>query len=219
MSKPIWMTDEMVNNVSKGSKFELLELGGHRCTIMEIQPFKSRNGLDMWRILFDTANDDRQPHFYRNRWNNDTRADKKWSGEFYYIVDEDAASISKNGNPFYYGRVKFTKFTKAIEDSNPNFEINWGEEDDAKQFRKQEFCNQFKGLLVGMVFGKEFYNDQATHELRFSVKPDSFCNINGVEDEKIPKDKEPKTEAPKTKTQETGFMQYSVEDEGLPFNV
>lgn len=214
MSKPAWYDSaaESARNFDR----ESLEPGGHRCVLKKIEQQKSKSGLDMYVIYYDTTDDDRQPSYYLNVYVNDTSADKVWRGRSWLVVDEKATTKTKKGEDYAYGQANLARLTTAIEDSNEGFEIDWTAYPDAA------FLEQFKDKKIGIVFGKEYYsNDQG--EARAAIKPRYYCNIDKAEEQKIPEEKgagaPPKPAAGKAGLE--GFMQLNdaLDDlEGIPFN-
>lgn len=218
MSKPAWM-NEAEKRAERG-EWERLSPGGHKCVIKQIEPLKSKSGLDMWLIYFDTDVHDAQPCYFSEAYKNDTRPDKTWGGRQWYIVDENASFRGKDGVS-YYGQDNLAKFTGAIEKSNEGFAINW-----KADYRTQEFLNQFANKKIGIVFREEEYTKE-DHTVGMSVKPMYFRSYEKAEEAKIPKLKEaPKTaETPAWTPAQgasgaNGFMQLAdaLMDEGLPFN-
>ena len=214
MSKPAWMAKAEKDARSAGG--ERFAPGGHKCYIKMIEPAKSKSGLDMYVIYFDTTADDTQPYYFKQRYEKDTRDEKVWGGRMWLIVDENASSKTKNGVSMY-GQTNLARITTAIEDSN-SAPTDW-----TQDYRTAEFCRQFAGKKVGIVFREEEYLAEPYNEVRVSVKPMRFCNYDKAPEEKPPKIKE----VSKTETQAwsapdaNGFMQLNdaLEDEGLPFNV
>lgn len=179
--------------------------GGHKCVIKQVEETKSKNGSDMLIIYFDTDKEDKQPGFYSERYLADKTAEKDpvWRGRQYVVVSGE------------YGTANLKRFCTAVEDSNEGFEVKWG----------KGFADCFKGQKVGIVFRIEEYTDDATHEVRASVKPFRFCDYAKAEEQAIPQRKE--APAPKPSLQQTwdqqaqeGFMAIpdNLDDvEGLPF--
>ena len=181
MSKPEWFDKAKEESRS----FTRLEEGGHRCVIKEIKPTKTKDlTKDMWIIFYDTADDDRQPHFYTDDYIKQT-GDKTWRGKTWWIVDAKVSSKNKDGTDSFYGQANLARFITAIEDSNPMFETDWNND-----YMSQPFLEQFKGKLIGIVFGLERYADPIDKTLRASIKARYFRNIDKVEEAKIPEAKE-----------------------------
>ena len=148
--------------------YEPLKLGGHVCKIVKLEETKSSTGKDMLKIALDIAEGE-QKDYYKQQFENDTRNDKKW-GCMSYILVED-----KDGNT----NRSFKTFTESVEKSNGGFVIKWGE----------DFAKQFKGKLVGGVFGREEYIN-SNNESKFATKCRYFTTIDrakkGID---APKDK------------------------------
>lgn len=180
-----------------------VELGGHKMIIKQVSEKKSQSGKDMIVVLFDFAPDDKQPNYFMDSFNNDTRQDKKWSNQAtQYILTEDADGKCSR---------QFKTFCTCVENSNPGFEC-WKND----QF---DFAG-IKGKKIGGVFGEQmdFYNGEEKKKrvLRW------FCSIDKVADATIPEISETKAykERPTTAPASAdGFMNIPDGiDEELPFN-
>ena len=214
MPRPKWM-DEAEKD-ARGGDYERLTPGGHKCNIRMIEPVKSKSNLDMYIVYFDTSSEDAQPYYFKKRYDADTRDVKTWGGRMWLIVDEGAMTNTKDGVS-YYGRTNLARITTAVEDSNDGFKVDW-----KADFRTQEFCKQFAGRKVGIVFREEEYTTEPYNEVRCSVKPVYFRNYDKVTEAKVPARKElPKAAPAWSAPDQNGFMQLNdaLEDEGLPFNV
>ena len=67
-----------------------VELGGHKMIIKQVSEKQSQNGKPMIVVLFDFAPDDKQPNYFMDSFQNDSRPDKKWSNQgTQYILTED----------------------------------------------------------------------------------------------------------------------------------
>lgn len=180
-----------------------VELGGHKMIVKQVNEKKSQSGKDMIVVLFDFAPDDKQPNYFMDSFNNDTRQDKKWSNQAtQYILTEDADGKCSR---------QFKTFCTCVENSNPGFEC-WKND----QF---DFAG-IKGKKIGGVFGEQmdFYNGEEKKKrvLRW------FCSIDKAADAAIPEIsetkayKERRTSAPASTD---GFMNIPDGiDEELPFN-
>ncbi|MBY6948395.1 hypothetical protein [Clostridium botulinum] len=151
--------------------FEPLQAGGHICKIMKVEETKSKAGRDMVVIYLDTDKSDSQPNYYSNAYKNDTRAEKKWNNNAIVrqlVLDADGAT--NRG---------FKTFIDMVEKSNNGFKVVWGE----------HFADCFKGKLVGALFGREEYLDNAGIS-KFATKFQVFRTVEeikkGVD---VPKDK------------------------------
>lgn len=146
--------------------FVPLELGGHKGIIKKAYEYTSEfSGNTSLKVEVDTANDDKQPGYYQQQYDNDTRTDKKWSnGAIKYVSlkeDENCVRMLKS-------------FITAVENSNPGFTFDWNKEVD-----------QLKGKKVGLVFGlEEYQNDKG--ETKTATKLTQFRSIDKVDNAKIP---------------------------------
>jgi len=67
------------------------ELGGHKLIIKQISEKQSSTGKPMIVVLFDFADDDKQPGYFSEQFANDIRPDKKWPNQAtQYVLTEDA---------------------------------------------------------------------------------------------------------------------------------
>lgn len=185
---------------------EVLNAGGHKCVITGVEETKSKSGKEMLIISFDTSEEDTQPGFYMNRFLADQKSETReavWRGKQYLVTEGE------------YGPANLKRFTTAVEDSNPGFEVQWG----------KAFASCFKDKKVGIVFRIEEYNAD-NGELRTAVKPCRFCDYSKALEQAVPKRKElQQTQQPSLMEQfqsqaQEGFMQIpdGLNDEGLPFN-
>lgn len=155
-----------------------LEVGGHLCVIKKVEEATSnKTGNPMIRIYLDTTNEDKQPHYYTDKWNSDNRENKKWGCIVYQMVLDKDGNCSKG----------FKTFVEAVKESNNGFNENclWGNEPIDKFL---------KGKLVGGVFGREqfdFLDNYGQEKTGFAVKCQGFRTIKDVKEGKVeaPKDK------------------------------
>ncbi len=192
-----------------GGEFTPVELGGHKLVIKQVNETKSKTGKDMIVVLFDFAEDDKQPGYFMEQFQNDIRPDKKWPNQAtQYILTEDAdGKCTRN----------FKTFTTCVEHSNAGFSVQWGD----------KFCQCFKGKKIGGVFGEQmdYYNGEEKKKrvLRW------FCSMDKVADAAIPDMSE--TKAYKEYKQGGGMPNYgtpgddefmnipdNIDDSELPFN-
>ena len=148
-----------------------LPAGGYVCRIMSVEETTSQSGRDMLKISLDIAEGD-----YKNRfaymYRNDTREEKKWGCVSYQLVYDPFDGKSTNKG--------FKAFCTAAEESNPGFNIQWG----------NAFAGCFKNRLIGVIFRREEYLG-TDGKLHWSTKPLSFRNVEKIRkgDFKIPEDK------------------------------
>lgn len=125
------------DNVQEFGEYQPLEIGGHILKILKMEETFSKSGRPMVKIHFDTAENDRQPGYYKRRYDSDSRSEKKWGGIVYQLTED-----AKTGET----APMFKTFTESVKKSNSsNFQLVW---DDT-------FCERFKGRLVGGIFRRE----------------------------------------------------------------
>lgn len=124
-----------------------LELGGHYLKILKVVETKAKSGRQMIMIYLDTSDSDKQPNFFKRRFDNDTHTEKKWGCVYYQLVNDP-----QNLNATNRG---LKTFHECVEKSNPGFNVKWGS--------GYEAC--FKGKHIGGIFGREQYigSDGRTH--------------------------------------------------------
>lgn len=181
--------------------------GGHKCVIKKVEETKSQSGKDMLIVYFDTHKDDTQPGFYAERYMADQKANKDlvWKGRSWIVTEGE------------YGPANLKRFCTAVEDSNPGFQVQWG----------NAFADCFKDKLVGVIFRMEEFTltDGSTGA---SAKPFRFCDFNKALEAKVPERKNLPGNTPQPDLQQTwaqtaqeGFMTIpdNLDDiEGLPFH-
>ena len=188
-------------NTPASGEFTPIELGGHILVIKQVEEMTSQKGKPMIKIYFDTADSDRQPHYFADQFRNDIRPDKKWphNGTCYIMTEDGDGNCSR----------QFKTFTTSVERSNNGFSVAWGD----------SFCKCLKNKLVGGVFGIEEneYAGKRTkpHKLRW------FRSVDGVLEADIPEPKllPERQQTPNPITDSEGFMNIPDGlDEELPFN-
>lgn len=149
-------------------EFEVLEAGGYICKIINAKVEKSMTGKDMLIIAFDIAEGGHKD-FYKRRFDEDTRIDKKWPGVYRQMLEGEKAA------GYFKGMIT------SLEASNKNFnwdKCNWDE-------------SKLKGLLFGGIFGREQYQNQMNGELKFATKLRYIRSVEKIKnnDYKVPEDK------------------------------
>lgn len=187
------------DDVNAGGDFTLIELGGHHAVIMSVKEQKSSTGKDMIVVALDFAKNDKQPGYFKNQFDNDTRSEKKWPYQaVQYIVTEDAEGKCSRS---------FKGFITSFERSN-NTTTNWGD----------KFANQFKNKKIGVVYGEveEEYNGEIKTRRRIRW----FCEDAKADSQNVPEKKYygGAISKPAAKTDEDGFMSIPEgTDEEIPF--
>ena len=159
------------NEVQAYTGFTPLEPGGHILVIKKVEETTSKTGnKPMINIYFDTDKTDSQPEYFTQQYKSNSNPNKKWSNNAtirQLVLDAEGAT--NRG---------FKTFIEMVEKSNNGFKVQWGD----------NFCNCFKGKLVGGVFGREEYEKDGAY--KFATKHQSFRTVedikNGVE---VPADK------------------------------
>lgn len=191
--------------VQAAGEFTPLELGGHILVIKQVEEMTSKTGKPMLKVSFDTADNDKQPHYFADQFRNDIRPDKKWpnNGTVYILRDDADANCSRN----------FKTFTTSVEKSNPGFQIVWGD----------SFAQCFKNKIVGGVFGivHDAYEGREVNKRQLRW----FRSSDKVNEAKIPNEIETEEHkrlafsAGTAHTDSNGFMNIPDGiDEELPFN-
>lgn len=191
MNKPAGYDETQV-----GGDFTPINVGGHHATIVSVKEQKSSTGKNMLVVAIDFAGNDKQPGYFKEQFNNDTRADKKWPYQaVQYIVTEDEANKCSRS---------FKSFITSYEKSN-NCNVNWVE----------KFCEQFKNKKIGVVYGEveEEYNGEVKTRRRIRW----FCEDDKVETQNVPAIKTLPNK-PVATGEASGFMPIAdAIDEEIPF--
>ena len=181
-----------------------VDLGGHYAIIKRVAETRSSTDKDMIVVLLDFDRNDKQANYFTDQFNNDTRADKKWTfNGSKYIMVMDYNDPSKTSRAF-------KTFCTCVENSN-NYTITWGGADWGKQFT---------GKKVGVVYGEEEHEYDGKTSMRRIIK--YFCSVDKVSEQKIPAPKflsagQVNTTAP-AKNENDDFLKIpeGVDDE-IPF--
>lgn len=144
-----------------------LEVGGHKCIIKKAEEYTSViSGKTSLKVEIDTDATDKQPNYFQQQFDNDTREDKKWSnGAIKYVPlgeDENQVRMLKS-------------FITAVENSNNGFKFDWNKD-----------VNQLVNKKIGGTFGLEEYqaNDGS---IKIATKVRDFRSYDKVDHIQIPK--------------------------------
>lgn len=184
------------DNVQAYNEFEQIEKGGHICIVKKIEETTSSTGKQMIKIYLDTASEDKQPNYFKAKWDNDTRENKTW-GCIKYIVTETE-----------YGMRDFKTFNEAVQDSNGGFAIDWN-----------NYEKQMAGKKVCGVFRVEPYED-SYGEVKNPVKIFNFRTLQDFKDGKVkvPKDRALKNDNSNGYNNANPYADVTPVDDGdLPF--
>lgn len=186
--------------------FVPINLGGHHAGIMELTEQKSSTGKDMIVVKIDFAKEDSQPGYFAKQYREDTREDKKWPylATQYILTEDSNGKCSRNFKAF------LTAFLDScgLETKGKEGEANFN-----KLFEAKDFCKQFQGRKIGVVYGEveEEYNGEVKTRRRIRW----FCSDKKVDDQTVPERKTLNTAPAATSTFET--MASGIDDE-IPFN-
>ena len=158
-------------NVQANSSYTPLAPGGYVCRIMGIQEAATRNGTPSLHVSLDIAEGEEADRFAKE-YRTDNRPDKKWGCVYRQTIVTSTGATS----PFFKGMMT------AIEESN-NMTVQWTDNPVA-------FEAQFKGKLIGVLFGREEYtkNDGTN---AWSTKPTMCMSVQKIRsgDFTVPEDK------------------------------
>lgn len=145
------------DNVQANSNYTPLPAGGYVCRIMGVQEAATQKGAPSFHVSLDIA-EGPEANRFANEYRADTRADKKWG----CIYRQTITTKDGGTSPFFKGLIT------AIEESN-GMAVNWTDNPDV-------FAAQFKGKLVGVLFGREEYTKQDGTNA-WSTKPQMCMNV------------------------------------------
>ncbi len=126
------------DNTTPYTRQEPLELGEHIMRILKVEEATSKANNPMIMIYLDTDKSDKQPSYFKQRYDNDTREKKKWGCIVYQLVENPQTGECHQG---------LVTFHDAVKKSNSGFKLVWGD----------KYCDCFKNKLIGGVFGREQY--------------------------------------------------------------
>lgn len=155
------------DEIQMNEDFTPIEVGGHKGIILGVQEYKNEEtGNTSLKVCVDTDKSDKQPGYFKDLYESDTRSDKKWSNQAIKYVslkdDENCVKMLKG-------------FITAVENSNPNFTYDWNKDID-----------QLKNKKIGLVFGLEEYQNQQG-EIKIITKLTQFRSIDKIDTVRIPK--------------------------------
>lgn len=135
MDKPKFYDEVVASN----GDFRPVTPGGYICKIINAKVQKSKAGNDMLVIALDIIEGDFKD-YYKNRFEQDNRADKKWGCVLRLVIDDPTKDedVRKKMQSRLKGAIK------AIEESNEGFTFDWDEE-------------KLKDKIIGGEFAIEEY--------------------------------------------------------------
>jgi hypothetical protein len=152
-------------NANSFGDFKALKAGAYKCEVKGVEELHSSNGKKFIKISLDIVEGEFK-NYFSDKYENDTRTDKKWSGIWnLFLEGYEAGSIN----------TKFKGFITSIEKSNVGFIWDWNE---------QHLTNK----VVGIVFREEEFkaNDGS---IKSSAKPYYAVAVNELDNVKIPEPK------------------------------
>ena len=195
MKKP-----DSYDEVQTGSDYIPIEVGGHHAIIMGVKEQISSTNKPMAVVALDFAKNDKQPGYFKNQFDNDTRDGKKWPYQaVQYIVTEDQdGKCSKS----------FKSFITAFEKSN-NTTVTWGD----------KFTQQFKNKKIGVVYGEVEEEYQGEVKTRRRIR--WFCEDAKADDASIPDKKylnNGSGSGSSTSASDIVNIPDDVDDDSIPFD-
>lgn len=170
--------------------------GGYICKIVKVEESESQNKKALVKIALDIAEGEYKD-FYRTKFNNDTRTDKKWGCVVYQLILDNDGNANRG----------FKTFNTSVEESNTGFTTVWG----------NDYCKALKGKLIGGIFRREQF-ETADGKKAFSTKCYMFRSVEtirkGVE---VPEDKLLDTNSSSNNNTKPYKVEQSVDDDDLPF--
>lgn len=177
--------------------FTPVNLGGHTAVIKRVQETTSKNGRPMLQIALDFDSKDEQPGYFRQMFDDDNRADKKWpfQGTQYILTEDQNGKCSRS----------FKSFITSTEESN-GAECQWG----------TSFESWFKNKKIGVVYGEVEEEYQGEIKTRRRIR--YFCNYDKAKAADIPAKKIFQGVRPAQPAQTDDFMNIpDVTEEEIPF--
>lgn len=177
------------------SASEPLPAGGYVAKILNAKVEEYSWG-EVLVISFDIAEGEYKD-FFRKQYNENTREDKKWKGNFRLTVPNE-------GNQYFDSQKRtFGNAIWAIEESNPGYHWDWNE-------------SALKGKMVGVLFRNYEYDVDGRQGWSTEC-----CTFVSVEDVRTGNFKHPKDKPLRNKTAnnaiESNFSDLDEVESGLPF--
>lgn len=149
-------------NTNGYGDFETLQPGGYKCIIKKVECNETTNGKQFLKVSYDIAEGEHKD-FYKNKYLNDQRKDKKWAGVWVLFTEGYEAGSTNS---------KFKGLTTAVEESNAGYKFDWDEK-------------TLENKKVGIVMREEEFETQMG-EIKTAVKPLYAMSYDKVEEAKIP---------------------------------
>lgn len=197
MQKPAGY-DEAKVNMGGGDK---LETGGHVLEILKAQE-TTLKGYNVLEIYFDTHPSDKQPTFYKDKYDSDVEQFGKENSRYQGLFNLFLPMGDPEENTYKWANSRLKGFLTSVEESNAGYKFDWN-------------VSSLRGKKVGGVFGEEEY--EYSNEIRKAVRLRYFCSTESAPTQKIPKVKELKNKAPATS--QTTYVAPPPKQAELPFEI
>ena len=148
---------------------QILPAGGYKCIIKNAVCAKTQNQKEYLKLAIDIAEGEYKD-FYANKYKNDTRENKKWSGTWTIFIE--------GYEPETTNRV-FKGLIELIKQSNENFTFQWNVEGNEKSLI---------GKKIGIVFRVEEFMTQ-DGQIKKATKPYFAVKYDDVEKVQAPPEK------------------------------
>lgn len=181
-------------------EFTPLALGGHEIKIVDAREHTGEiSGKTSLKVSVDIAGNDEQANYFKDQYDNNDSADKKWpnGGTKYLSLANEQIAYLKG-------------FITALEKSNANFKFN-----------PKGTWEQLKGLKLAGQFGQEEYLDNEG-EVRLATKLIQFRSLDKLSEIKIPRVKlldGTYIEYEKYKFPVKAETKVEVKEEDVPFEI
>lgn len=180
--------------------YQVLEAGGHECVVVHAEQKNAKSGNKMLVVHLDTASTDKQPNFYKKRYDNDTRQNKSWGCTLYFTQD---------GSKFNDDRLQ--AFVGAVCDATDGMDYDKLTDPDWEIIDKI-----VKGKKVCTVFREEEY-EKEDGIIGVSVKPYTFKAMELLKEGKINPPKKKLLKNSNRNNDMFGGSMTPVDDGNIPF--
>lgn len=145
-------------------EYESLKLGGHQVKIIKAELYTGQSGNTSLRVLVDIAGNDPQRDYFKNQYDSNENAEKKWAiaGTRYLSLKEENLAYTKG-------------FIKALENSNKDFKFDLNKD-----------WSQIETLFCAGVFGLEEYEAQDGN-VKVGTRLINFRSLDKLNEIKIPR--------------------------------
>lgn len=178
------------DNAQAFGEFETLPAGGYKCIIKKVGYEKSQNEKAYLKLAIDILEGEYKD-FFKRKFDNDAREDKKWSGVWVVFIEGYNPGTT---NP------KFKGLITSVEASNPNFKFDFNEQ-------------TLENKKVGIVFREEDFEGQ-DGQVHTSTKPFFAVAYDKAEEASVPNRKGLSNQ---TNSNADSQFTASADNDDLPF--